>query len=65
MNHLFELLSGLIMFKVSSNELGLDVFILLMDPFILALKVISLTLTLDELLIQEGCLCIVLVYLYV
>jgi hypothetical protein len=56
---------GLIMFKVSSDELGLDLFMLLMDLFILVLEVISLTLTLNKLLIQEGCLCIVLVYLYV
>jgi hypothetical protein len=53
------------MFKVSSDELGLDLFMLLMDLFILVLEVISLTLTLNKLLIQEGCLCIVLVYLYV
>jgi hypothetical protein len=60
---LFELLSGLITFKVSSDELGLDLFVLLTDLFILALEVVGLTLALNELLIQESCLCTVLICL--
>jgi hypothetical protein len=63
MDYLFKLLSGLITFKVSSDKLGLDLFVLLIDLFVLALKVISLTLALNELLIQESCLCTVLIYL--
>jgi hypothetical protein len=63
MDCLFKLLSGLVTFKVSSDELGLDLFILLMDLFVLALKVIGLTLALNELLVQESCLCIVLICL--
>jgi hypothetical protein len=62
---LFKLLSGLVTFKVSSDELGLDLFMLLTDLFILALKVISLTLALNKLLIQESCLCTVLICLSV
>jgi hypothetical protein len=63
MDYLFKLLLGLITFKVSSNELDLDLFVLLIDLFVLALKVISLTLALNELLIQESCLCTVLICL--
>jgi hypothetical protein len=63
MDCLFKLLSGLVTFKVSSDELGLDLFMLLMDLFILALKVIGLTLALNELLVQESCLCTVLICL--
>jgi hypothetical protein len=63
MDCLFKLLSGLVMFKVSSDELGLDLFMLLTDLFVLVLKVIGLTLALNELLVQESCLCTVLICL--
>jgi hypothetical protein len=51
MDCLFKLLLGLVTFKVSSDKLGLDLFVLLTDLFILALKVVGLTLALNELLV--------------